>query len=608
MKLPFGRKNDARPVGRSGSQEAPAKSGICKSFDWKLMLALLFPVTLETLDYTVISFKEQRNRSHSLFANAGYIGTAYLLASTVFLPLFASIADIYGRHFGLQLSFLFFLAGSAISTGAVNMPMILIGRGIAGIGAAGLLTIVRTIMSDTVSLNQNNFQQSALFLLYSVGFSVGPVIGGFLVVANFRWVFAINLPCTVLGMLLCFVLLRKRSLVPDQEKLEAGSPSKSRHDAAMATLDSWVAKLILIDWIGTFLFVSGGILILLALNWGPDDGWKTVRVIVNLILGAILIVLCILWEILLGKRSSLLSPERNSDSDYVQTKSKGVFHARPMLPIELFTSYDMLVTQYGAFTSGIVMFVMFYFVAIFATVVTGLPPSQAGIQLLYFAPGLGGGSLLSIRLIKRFRQPKYPIVLGGVIMTVGVGLIQMAMQNNVQKEVNGFMAMARSRSMHASPKPNHIAITNAMLNFFRTLGGTVGLAQCFTILDARAKSYISSQLAYLASTLTPDEYSAVVATLLDNPGGLTSVTSLDGLPTPVQDVVRDAFRDGVRWGFVSLIPWLGVGTVLSVFLSKIKDSDAAAKAKENGEEKSVESVEMVPRHPEGGGEVEGAAG
>lgn len=76
-----------------------------------------------------------------LFTRTSYIGTSYLLASTVFLPLFASIADIYGRHFGLQLSLLFFLVGSALSTGAVNMPMILAGRGIAGIGAAGLLTV-----------------------------------------------------------------------------------------------------------------------------------------------------------------------------------------------------------------------------------------------------------------------------------------------------------------------------------------------------------------------------------------------------------------------------------------------------------------------------------
>jgi MFS family permease len=64
-----------------------------------------------------------------------------LLTSTVFLPLFASVADIYGRHFALQLSLIFFIAGSALSTGAMNMEMMLAGRGISGIGAAGLLTV-----------------------------------------------------------------------------------------------------------------------------------------------------------------------------------------------------------------------------------------------------------------------------------------------------------------------------------------------------------------------------------------------------------------------------------------------------------------------------------
>jgi MFS family permease len=131
------------------------------------------------------------------------------LASTVFLPFFASIADIYGRHFGLQLSLLFFLVGSAFSTGAVNMTMLLVGRGIAGIGAAGLLTvcvfflknsiniliihkIVPTILSDSSSLDTNNIQQFATFFLYSLGFCIGPVIGGFLITASFRWVFAIK--------------------------------------------------------------------------------------------------------------------------------------------------------------------------------------------------------------------------------------------------------------------------------------------------------------------------------------------------------------------------------------------------------------------------------
>ena len=70
-----------------------------------------------------------------------YVGTLYLLTSTVFLPLFASLADVWGRHWALQLSLAFFMVGSAISTGSHNMPTMLVGRGIAGIGSAGMMAV-----------------------------------------------------------------------------------------------------------------------------------------------------------------------------------------------------------------------------------------------------------------------------------------------------------------------------------------------------------------------------------------------------------------------------------------------------------------------------------
>lgn len=77
----------------------------------------------------------------NIASEPSYIGTIYLLTSTVFLPLFASFADVFGRHWTLQLSLLLFLVGSAISTGSMNMPTMLAGRGVAGIGAAGLLAV-----------------------------------------------------------------------------------------------------------------------------------------------------------------------------------------------------------------------------------------------------------------------------------------------------------------------------------------------------------------------------------------------------------------------------------------------------------------------------------
>lgn len=577
MRMPFAK---SKATQANEVAEAPPKQpGFWKSFDWKLMLALLFPVTLETLDYTVVATAQSHIASvFNALDLQSWIGTSYLLTSTVFLPFFAAVADVYGRHFGLQISLLFFLVGSALSTGATNIIMVLAGRGIAGVGAAGLLTIVRTILSDTTSLNANNLQQSTMFLLYAVGFSIGPVIGGFLVAASFRWVFAINLPCTVLAILFCFLFLRNR--------VRGGSSSDELPQGSRS--DTWISRLAYIDWIATFLFISSGILILLAFNWGPGDNWKSARTIANLVIGALLFVLCMVWEIVLEKK-------RHS-----QTGVSGVFRARPMIPLEMFTSLDMCIVQYGAFVSGIVMFVMFYFVAIFMTVVTGLPSSQAGVQLLYFAPGLGVGSLLSIRLIKRLRQPIYPIVLGSAFMTVGLGLIQMAMENNVQGQVDGFMAMCGvGVGLTAGPlviqarfiKPDHIAISNAMLLFFRAFGGTVGLAQCFTIMNSKVDSYISEALTN--GTISGADL-AVLAGLYES-GGLSSIQSLDGLPNDVQAVIRDAFRNAVRWSFVSLIPWVGLATLSSLFLTKIEDSDLNGKTAQPDKEKLQDSD---------GGEVE----
>ncbi|KAF9237179.1 MFS general substrate transporter [Melanogaster broomeanus] len=577
-KLPFG-------LGKSKDKDinaVPQPPGFWKSVDWKLMLALLLPVMLETLDYTVVATAQSRIASvFNALALQSYIGTSYLLSSTVFLPFFASIADIYGRHFGLQMSLLLFLVGSALSTGAVNMPMLLIGRGIAGVGAAGLLTLVRTIMSDARSLNTNNVQQSLLFLLYAVGYSVGPEIGGLLVTVNFRWVFGINLPCTAVAIFLCFIFLRSKPRVPQEGE---ALPSSNR-------ANTWISKLVFIDWIGTLLFIAGGILVLLALGWGPNDNWKTPRVIANVIIGTILIILCLVWEIVLERKQ--LPP----------AEKIGVFRARPMVPIEMFTSYDMCVTQYVSFVAGVVMFVMFYFVSIFVTLVAGLPPAEAGIQLLYFAPGLGGGSALSIYMTKSFRQPVYPIVLGSVIMTVGVGLIQMAMQRNMQGEVNGFMAMAGvgvgltsvSSAVQARfTKPDHVAIVSAMLLFFRTLGGTIGLAQCFTVMNAKVNSYILNQIS--TGALSGSDLATLVG-LLDS-GGLSSVTTLDGFPTAVQTVIREAFRTGVRWSFISLIPWLGVGFILSVFLSKIPDTDVNPEHKDQPADVEMNPQSKAPVDPD----------
>ncbi|KAH0836911.1 major facilitator superfamily domain-containing protein [Lanmaoa asiatica] len=419
-------------------------------FKVRLLAALLLPVFLETLDYTskvpvrfmtlTVTLKvplvvaTAQPRIASVF-NALSLQRHGLLAFFHRVSSLSSpqLADVFGRYSGLQLSLLFFLVGSAISTGAVNMAMMLIGRGIAGIGAAGLLTIVRTILSDSRSLDDNNWQTTILFLLYSIGFAIGPLIGGYLVAVSFRWVFAINLPICVVSIVLCHLLLRK--------KVKGGQPS-GRLVENYAGQETFFHKLLRIDWIGTFLFIAGGILVLLALNWGSTDSWSSVRVILSWVLGPLLIITCLLWEHVLERQLLRITPSRHK-----------ALNCDPMLPLEIFRSYNVCVVMYGSFVSGMVMLVMFYFVSIFMTIVVGKNPAEAGIQLVYFAPGVGAGSLVSIRMIQKLRQPKYPILLGSLILPISLGLMEWAM------------------------------------------GGTVGLAQCSTVVNAKIDDYLKDLVA-----------------------------------------------------------------------------------------------------------------
>ncbi|KAI0699560.1 major facilitator superfamily domain-containing protein [Cytidiella melzeri] len=524
-----------------------------------LMVGLIIPVFLETLDYTVVATAQVHIASiFNRLDLQSYIGTIYLLTSTVFLPPFASIADIFGRHWALQAALVFFAIGSALSTGAQNMPMMLAGRGVAGIGAAGLLAVVRIILTDSRSLDANNWQQTLLFLLYTVGFCIGPFIGGELLTVSFRWIFAINLPCCAAAVVLAFFLLRGRT--------KSSQPSQKLPTATNQN-ETFLDKVCRIDWIGALLFMAGGILILLALNWGSTNHWKSAKVIVCFIIGGLAICAFLLWEYHIER------------TEHANMSSKiRLLYTDPMIPLDIFKSRDICIVMYATMISGLVMLVMFYFVAIFFIVVSDLSPTKSGAQLIYFAPGMGGGSLISINLIKWIRQPKYPTVAGALISTVALGLISFGINENNQSLVNGFMALAgvgtglqvgplAVQARFSQPAKMNAAVSGLLL-FFRALGGTIGLAQCGAVLNGKVSSYIAT-VARSGGLSNADAQ----AVSLSSAAGLNSVNGIDNLPADVQQIVRDAFRQGTRYAFISLIPWCAVAFIAVLFMSRIPDGD-----------------------------------
>ncbi|KAI0663602.1 hypothetical protein C8Q70DRAFT_906276 [Cubamyces menziesii] len=547
-----------------------SRGGVSSSTKWKLLLmvALFIPVIFETLDYTVVATAQAHIASiFNRLDLQSYIGTVYLLTSTVFLPLFARLADVWGRHWALQLSLLFFAVGSAISTGSQNMATMLAGRGVAGIGAAGMLAVVRIILADSRSLDDNNWQQSMLFFLFTIGYCVGPVIGGALTTVSFRWIFAINLPCAVVAMFLSFLIIRGHT---------KGAQSLDELPVAGSRRETFAQRMLSIDWVGALLFMAAGILLLLALNWGSAAEWDSARVIACFVVAGVLYIVWVAWELMLERNAAAAEKVGGESAPHA------LLRVEPMIPLQMFTSLDLCIAQYGTFVNGMVMLVMFYFVAIFFTIVQGFSGTNAGTQLIYFAPGLGAGSICSIFILKNTRQPKYPIVLGGLIMTVALGLVSYGIDINKQSYVDGFMAMAGvGVGMSIGPLVVHVrfsqpesrvAVVSGLSLFSRSLGGTVGLAQCGAVLNAKVNSSI---LALVRSgTLSPADAAELAQGLS---AGLSSLQSISALPPAVQAAVKDAFRNGTRWSFISLVPWAGLAFLATLFLSNIRDTDREAR-------------------------------
>ncbi|KAF8517756.1 major facilitator superfamily domain-containing protein [Hysterangium stoloniferum] len=546
----------------------------------KLGGTLLLPVFLETLDYTVVATAQPYIASaFNRLDLQSYIGTVYILTSTVFLPIFASLSDVFGRYWAMQLSLIMFLIGCALSTGAQNMPMMLAGRGIAGIGAAGLLTVVRVILSDSTSLDSNNFQSAMLVILYSIGFSIGPYLGGVLTGVNFRWVFGINIPCTFVSIILCFILLRGIAKPPQSRRY------KSKEGAWVDMpphQETFREKILRLDTVGASVFTAGGILVLLGLNWGSTGKWNDGKVISSLVLGIFLLVAFVIWEWFADRDDTYVAGQTDATEKIIPPRSISWTRPETMIPLDIFKNYDVCATQFAAFSSGMVMLVNFYFLSIFFTIVLNKSPSSSGLQLIFFAPGMGVGTIASIWLIKRLRQPKIPIIIGMTLVPIGLGFLSFAMQHNNEGVVDGFLVLCGvgigmtfgPLAIHArfSQPENRVAIIVGLNLFFRSFGGTVGLAQCGAILNAKVHSFIKDLIN--SGTLPLDQTEQ-----LESLGDINSIQVISSLPPELAQHVRDGFRAGVRWAFISLIPWTAPAAIMVLFLSKIPDTDLPSRGR-----------------------------
>lgn len=232
-----------------------------------LLVSVFLSMFLVALDRTIIStaIPEITNEFHSL-PDVGWYGSAYLLTCCSFQLLCGKMYTLYSVKAVYLSSVLLFEIGSLICGAAPTSAAFIVGRALAGVGAAGIFAGTVSLPSSLTAMSSNRAAQIVTIVyavplhkrpriqglfgaVFGISSIVGPLVGGaFTSRVTWRWCFYINLPVGFMAMVVIALCLQ----IPDQEMTKL----------------SWTEKLSQLDVVGTAVLIPGVACVLLALQWG----------------------------------------------------------------------------------------------------------------------------------------------------------------------------------------------------------------------------------------------------------------------------------------------------------------------------------------------------
>lgn len=515
----------------SGSVEVTPALAMSARRRWAVTAGVMTGMFLAALEATVVG-----TAMPTVISSLGglnhysWVFSAYLITSTITVPVWGKLSDLYGRRLFYQLGIAIFLVGSVLSGMSTTMTQLIVFRAIQGLGAGALIPLGMTIIGDIYTLAERARMQALFSGVWGLSSVLGPIVGGFITdQLSWRWVFYINIPFGLAGALIMGLALKE--------------PKRTTRPA--------------IDYAGAAVLMAAITLLMLALVEGGTS----------------------LWTLLSPRNLALFAGAAALTVLFVWIERKV---AEPIVPFELFGNRVVAVSVTAGFLAGVAMFGAISFVPLFAQGALGSTATQAGSLLTPLMLSWVGLSVVGGRLL--FKVGYRPTcIVGFFLLTLGFVMLSLFQRDTARVWLYvdlvligaglGLTMLTMLIAVQQSVPRTQLGVATSLNQFSRSIGGAVGVALMGAVLSAGLASRLNEVARKGNSSITP----ARAVELAANPNALIEPQARAALPPDTLNALQDSLAGAIHNVF-----WVGTAMAALALLVSLRlpgsDDDSITEA------------------------------
>ncbi len=460
---------------------------------WLILGGVMVAILLSSLDQTIVSTAMPTivQELHGI-EHLSWVFTAYMLGSTVTVPVYGKLSDLFGRRRLYLIGIGIFLLGSMLCSLSGNMTQLILFRGLQGIGGGAMMVNSFAIIGDVFPPAERGKYQGLIGGMFGLSSVAGPLLGGWITDhTSWRWVFYVNLPLGIAAIAI----------------LAAALPKITPHHRDKR-----------IDWLGAFFIIATLVPLLLSLVWGGSIyDWNSAPILISLSVALASLIL------------------------FIRTERRV---ANPILSLDLFRNRVFLVSVTTLFLTAMGMFGAILYIPLYAQGVIGGSATEAGMILTPMMLSLVVASAISGQLISRTGRYKALAITGTAItvlalflfssVTASTSKMQLILRMIVLGVGLGSTMPVFTLAVQSAFDQRRLGEVTARTQLFRSIGGTVGTAILAGIMNMRLSGEMRglgdepflAQLKRLEPAATSEGFDGSVIQSVLNPQNQTEIAAM----------------------------------------------------------------------------------